>query len=422
MSEYLAPEIRGKELQEAIELDSRHDPAESIQLTFFLKDKTGGDFLETARRFARDETTGDWLGGVRPTETFLSAQADVALIQKHGAHEGIVHVRTPLSNLDLEENPFYQLIMAAVGGPALEWVYTEASWLDFELPPRLAERFPGPQFGMEGMRKIIGLEDGEPIVGTIVKPCAGLTVREVADKCRQAALGGVTFIKDDEKMMGPQYCPLEQKVKAVAEGLRQAEEVTGKKTIYAPHIVSRADKMKETAKRAIEWGASGLMFNAVLAHVPEAMMILAEDPEVNVPLYAHSGGRSGLSTGPRRIDDTVIAKLIRYCGGDLFQHGVFGMKAGHVASLDESLLRRLVRVLQEPAGPIKDTVPVAAGGLCAANLGANMAAHYDPQRGYAFAALAGSNVLKHPDGPAAGHLRVAAVSGGPKAAIPPGGR
>ena len=402
MSEYLPPEIRGKQLQEVLELDSRHDPADSIELKFYLKDKTGGNFAETARRFARDETTGDWLGGPEPTETFLAAQADVVAIERYGPHEGIVHIRTPLRNMNLDENPFYQLIMLAVGGPALEWVYSEASWLDFDLPPALTERFPGPRFGIEGLRRLIGLPQGEPIIGTIVKPCAGLTVREVADKCREAALGGITFIKDDEKMMGPPYCPLEEKVEAVAEGLRQAEEETGRKTLYAPHLVARADKIADQARKAIEWGATALMFNVVLAHAPEAMMVLAEDPEVNVPLYAHSGGRSGLSTGPRRIDDAVIAKLIRYCGADLFQHGVFGMKEAHVASLDESLLSRLVQVLQQDAGHIVDTAPVAAGGLSAANLGINMAAHRSPQRGFALAALAGSNVLKHPDGPAAG--------------------
>jgi len=98
----------------------------------------------------------------------------------------------------------------------------------------------------------------------------------------------------------------------------------------------------------------------------------------------------------------VIAKLIRYCGADFFQHGVFGQKECHVASLDESLLSRLASALREPTEGIKDTIPVAAGGLGAANLGVNLEAHYLADMGYAVAALAGSNVLKHPDGPAAG--------------------
>jgi len=402
MPPYIPPEVRGKELHDVIVLGSRHAPQESILFTFFLRDRTGGDFVETAKRFARDETTGDWLGGPEPTPTFLAAQADVERIEKYGPSEGIIYVRSPIANMNLQAGMLYQLMMLAVGGPALEWVYAEVAWLDFELPAALSRTFPGPQFGIAGLRKLIGLPEGEPIIGTIVKPCAGLTVEEVAEKCYQAALGGVTFIKDDEKMMGPQYCPPERKVRAVAERLRAAQEQTGRRVVYAPHLACRADRIKDAARKAIEWGATGLMFNVVLGHTPEALAILAEDPDINVPLYAHSGGRSGLSTGPRRIDDVVIAKLIRYCGADFFQHGVFGQKECHVASLDESLLSRLASVLREPMEGIKDTIPVAAGGLGAANLGVNLEAHHLADMGYAVAALAGSNVLKHPDGPAAG--------------------
>jgi 2,3-diketo-5-methylthiopentyl-1-phosphate enolase len=194
---------------------------------------------------------------------------------------------------------------------------------------------------------------------------------------------------------------LEEKVKLVSQALKRAEEETGRKCLYAPHIVARADKIKDVAKRAIEWGATALMFNAVLGHTYEALSILAEDKEIDVPLYAHSGGRSGLSTGPRRIDDTVIAKLLRYSGADFFQHGVFGMKEMHVASLDDGLLHNLVRVMREDVG-VRDTIPVAAGGLGVTNAGINLKEHKDERFGYSVALLAGSNILKHPDGPKAG--------------------
>ncbi|HPC77306.1 MAG TPA: RuBisCO large subunit C-terminal-like domain-containing protein [bacterium] len=311
-------------------------------------------------------------------------------------------IRTPLFNISSETDPLYQFIMLAVGGPVLEFVYyQEVALLDFSFPRNFLERFPGPKFGINGVRKLLNLKDGEPIIGTIVKPCAGLTPREVAEKCYQSALGGVMFIKDDEKMLGPDYCPLEEKVKLVSQALKRAEEETGRKCLYAPHIVARADKIKDVAKRAIEWGATALMFNAVLGHTYEALSILAEDKEIDVPLYAHSGGRSGLSTGPRRIDDTVIAKLLRYSGADFFQHGVFGMKEMHVASLDDGLLHNLVRVMREDVG-VRDTIPVAAGGLGVTNAGINLKEHKDERFGYSVALLAGSNILKHPDGPKAG--------------------
>jgi len=400
MEEYIPYELKGKELLEVINLGSKFSKEESIELKFYVK--TTGNLVKVAQDIARDETTGPWVGQGEPTQLFIRSQADVDRIERYGEKEGVIYIRTPLSNISSETDPLYQFIMLAVGGPVLEFVYyQEVALLDFSFPRNFLERFPGPKFGINGVRKLLNLKDGEPIIGTIVKPCAGLTPREVAEKCYQSALGGVMFIKDDEKMLGPDYCPLEEKVKLVSQALKRAEEETGRKCLYAPHIVARADKIKDVAKRAIEWGATALMFNAVLGHTYEALSILAEDKEIDVPLYAHSGGRSGLSTGPRRIDDTVIAKLLRYSGADFFQHGVFGMKEMHVASLDDGLLHNLVRVMREDVG-VRDTIPVAAGGLGITNAGINLKEHKDERFGYSVALLAGSNILKHPDGPKAG--------------------
>ena len=400
MEAYIPYELKGKELLEVITLGSKFSKEESIELKFYVK--TTGNLVKVAQDIARDETTGPWVGQGEPTQLFIRSQADVDRIERYGEKEGVIYIRTPLSNISSETDPLYQFIMLAVGGPVLEFVYyQEVALLDFSFPRNFLERFPGPKFGINGVRKLLNLKDGEPIIGTIVKPCAGLTPREVAEKCYQSALGGVMFIKDDEKMLGPDYCPLEEKVKLVSQALKRAEEETGRKCLYAPHIVARADKIKDVAKRAIEWGATALMFNAVLGHTYEALSILAEDKEIDVPLYAHSGGRSGLSTGPRRIDDTVIAKLLRYSGADFFQHGVFGMKEMHVASLDDRLLHNLVRVMREDVG-VRDTIPVAAGGLGVTNAGINLKEHKDERFGYSVALLAGSNILKHPDGPKAG--------------------
>jgi len=398
MEEYVPVEIRGREPLETIELDSQHDPEDAILFIYYIK--TQADLVETAKKIAEEETTGRWIGGGTPTQTYSSARADVCRIDKYGDGEGVIHVRSPLGNLDAGSDLFYQIAMLSVGGPILEFVYYQnVAFLDFQLPESALAMFPGPKFGIRGTREFIGLDEHKPVMGTIVKPCCGLTPEEVAEKCYQAALGGAVLIKDDEKMMGPQYCPFEKKVRLVSEALRKAEAQTGMKVIYAPHLTARPDRIKDMAMKAIEYGATGVMFNAVLANNLGTVEILAEDPEINVPVYVHSGGRSALSTGPRRIDDVVTAKLTRLCGGDYFQIGVMGQRNVHVASLDPGLLLRLNEVFKEPIAGIRDTVPVTAGGLGAANVGKNIAAF-----GYDIAPLAGSNVLDHPMGPKAGAI------------------
>lgn len=144
------------------------------------------------------------------------------------------------------------------------------------------------------------------------------------------------------------------------------------------------------------------MLNVILGHNFEVLEILREDPDINVPLYAHSGGRSCLSTGERRIDDGVLVKFIRLCGGDFFQHGVFGVRDTHIASLDENLLSHLVYVMREDIPEIKDTIPVAAGGLREEKLKINLEKHYDKNFGYGVVLLVGSYLLGDVEGPEKG--------------------
>jgi ribulose 1,5-bisphosphate carboxylase large subunit-like protein len=324
-------------------------------------------------------------------------------MERYGPDEAVIDVLSPVSNMDLEADPFYQLQMLSVGGPILEFVfYNRVAFLDFELPDSVMRLFPGPQFGIRRIREIVGLPEGAPIVGTIVKPCCGLTPPEVAERVARAVRGGASVIKDDEKMMNPAYCPLEQKVRTVAGALKKVEDETGRRAIYMPHMPFRADRLKAAALRVLDWGASGVMFNATLAHSLGCLQILAGDPDYDGPLYAHCGGLAALTTGPRRIDAKVIAKLARLCGADFFQIGVFGVTDCHVNSLDASLLKVLASAFRDPWGGLNDTVCVTAGGLGVKNVGLNVREMEHPDLGSAVALLAGSNLLDHPDGPEAG--------------------
>ncbi|MCS7180921.1 MAG: RuBisCO large subunit C-terminal-like domain-containing protein [bacterium] len=202
---YLPKELRNKKLKEIIKLKSVHKKEESIEIVYYLKCE--GNIVEIAKKLALDETTGKWIGKGKSTSLFKKCIADVDKIYIFDKGEGIVFIRTPIINLSEEKDPLYQILMLAVGGPVLEFVYySDVALIDINLPPKTLEKFPGPLFGIEGIRKITETPFPYPIVGTIIKPCAGLTEKEVADKCYLAAKGGIKFIKDDEKMLSPSYC------------------------------------------------------------------------------------------------------------------------------------------------------------------------------------------------------------------------
>lgn len=367
--------------------------------------ETKGDMKAAAEKIAIEETTGNWVGADQPTELFQKSRGQVYDLEEIEPGKAIATIAYPTSNLPVDKYLIPSLWLFMTGGPMFEREFVDrVRMLDFDLPDEILDQLPGPKFGIKGCRKFLGLADDELIIATIVKPCAGLTAQEVADKCREAALGGIDFIKDDEKMANPPYCPLEEKVKLVAEGLRAAYQATGRKVIYCPHISTRPDHIREYAHIAVDNGATGLMLNCFATGFL-AIQILAEDPDLNIPIYVHSGGRTAWSRFPGYgIDLKVVARMVRILGGDFFRaHMVKGyLIAG---TLEES--RELVELMREPLGHIRDTVPALSGGLNAANLVDNLKAF-----GLDILPMAGGAVLDHPMGIKAGvlALRQAAAS------------
>ena len=86
-------------------------------------------------------------------------------------------------------------------------------WIDVAFPKKYLEAFQGPKFGVEGMRKCLGVYD-RPLVNAMIKPNIGWTPDEGAEIFYHAAKGGVDVIKDDELMPADaDFCPLEERVK-----------------------------------------------------------------------------------------------------------------------------------------------------------------------------------------------------------------
>jgi len=265
--------------------------------------------------------------------------------------------------------------------------------VDFQIPEEMAAQFPGPAFGVHRTREVVGLTGDELLIGTIVKPTAGLEPDEVAEFAYQAALGGICFLKDDEKMMNPSYCPLRERVDAVSKALRNAEDQTGQRVLYAAHISTSPDRILDNARIAIDAGANGLMLN-FFSSAFASLQILREHPDVDVPIYAHCGGREALGRAVGQgIAASVIVKMVRLLGGDYFRAG---MLESYLVDTEEDIYG-----MHEAAkGKWTDhttILPAISGGLNPKTIGANVR-----NLGRDNLLLAGTGILQHPDGPRAG--------------------
>ena len=69
--------------------------------------------------------------------------------------------------------------------------------------------------------------------------------------------------------------------------LKKADEEKGEKTLYAFNITDRTENLKKNAMAVIENGGNCLLVNYNTIGL-DASRMLAEDPDINVPILAHS--------------------------------------------------------------------------------------------------------------------------------------
>jgi len=366
--------------------------------------ETEGDLVETAKETVRHETAGKWDRPGVPSDLFQRSAGYLLDHEQAGPNQGIVTFAYPLHNLDLEQSAFTGIWVSMVTGMSAMPNLKKYRLLDFTLPDEAYAYFPGPRFGIEGTREILRISENEPIIGTIVKPTVGLTADEVAEICGEAAAAGIKFIKDDERMMSPAYCPLKERVTKVAQRLKHVYEETGNRVIYAPHITTGPDKILDNAKIAVEAGATALMV-VFIATGFESLRLVAESPDIKVPIYAHCCGKEHWSRAEGQgIDQRVVAKLARMMGGDYFRIGALG---GYFAKREVGEAAVLKPALTEAMGYLLPAVPAVSGGLDPGNLGDNIR-YFGTDALF----LAGTGIARHPDGIRGGVRAMAEAAAG----------
>jgi ribulose-bisphosphate carboxylase large chain len=227
-----------------------------------------------------------------------------------------------------------------------------------DLPAGLLAQFPGPRFGREGLRKILGVPS-RPLTCTALKPM-GLSPEEIADQAYRFALGGIDIIKDDHGLLDQVFCPFEQRVARSAAAVERANRETGLHSVYMANVTGRMDRIQSSARRAKELGAGALLLCPALTGF-DALRLLAEDPAIDLPVMAHPsfGGVLATSLKSGITHATLYGTLMRLTGADASVYPNFG---GRFSFTKEECVG-IALATAEPLGALRPAFPAPGGGM-----------------------------------------------------------
>src|SRR5690606_16387251 len=127
--------------------------------------------------------------------------------------------------------------------------------MDIDLPISFIQNFNGPEFGIEGTRKLTGVYN-RPLIGTIIKPSIGLSPEQTADIVQVLVNAGIDFIKDDELLSSSANSPFDKRVDAVMKVINNHADKTGKKVMYAFNISDEMDNMQRNYDKVVASGGT----------------------------------------------------------------------------------------------------------------------------------------------------------------------
>jgi 2,3-diketo-5-methylthiopentyl-1-phosphate enolase len=265
--------------------------------------------------------------------------------------------------------------------------------MDIWFPKDVLAKLPGPQFGIEGIRKILGVQ-GRPILNNMVKPCTGHTSKVAGELIYKAAVGGVDVIKDDELQADSKINTIEDRITYGMEAIDKANEEKGEKTIYFINVTDNTPRIFKNIDIVRAHGGNGILIN----YLPQGLPIIQQIAKENIakmPIQMHMDFAGVWYEDPWSgvTSKLTLGKLPRIVGGDCV---VIPAPYGKAPVVPERFYQNLIECVY-PLRNIKQMMPMPSGGITPGMV--EMAVN---DCGWDIMIGSGGGIHSHPDGPTKG--------------------
>ncbi|MGE0355427.1 MAG: RuBisCO large subunit C-terminal-like domain-containing protein [Burkholderiales bacterium] len=227
----------------------------------------------------------------------------------------------------------------------------EVELLDVRFPPGYAASFPGPAFGVAGLRERTGAGPARALTCSALKP-QGSTVEHLAALAGTFARAGIDVVKDDHGLADQAASPFAARVPAVQRAIDAANRETGGRTLYAPTFSGGPKALAAQARIARDCGVGAALVAPMLVGLP-AFVELRRD--AGFVLLAHPAWAGAARVSPALL----LGKLFRLFGADAT---IFPNHGGRFSYGRETCLA-IAAAARAPWEGVEPALPVPAGGM-----------------------------------------------------------
>ncbi|MEM4727668.1 MAG: RuBisCO large subunit C-terminal-like domain-containing protein, partial [Candidatus Bathyarchaeia archaeon] len=306
-------------------VDMGYEPKHSDLIAEFKVVPEGLGIMEAAGAIAAESSIGTWteLTTVEPYVEKLAAR----VFRIDGDKVSLAYP------MELFEPGNMPNILSSVAGNVFGLrALKRLRLVDVHFPDSIAKSFPGPRFGVEGVRDLLRVK-GRPLLGTIIKPKIGLKAGDHARVAYEAWTGGCDIVKDDENLAGQGFNPFEERVSKTLEMRDRAEEEMGERKVYMVNITAEAEEMLRRAEYVKESGGEYVMVDIFTCGF-SALQTLRRS--FSLVIHGHRAGHAAFT----RLDDhgismKVLAKALRLVGVDQLHVGTV---VGKMSESEEEVL------------------------------------------------------------------------------------
>lgn len=296
-----------------------------------------------AEALATEQSVEMPLAAVTDERVMREVVASVESIRPHADYFEVVLGIAPSTT----GNEASQLVNMLFGNCSLQ---PEVELVDVRFPEGYLGNFPGPRFGIEGLRELTGAR-GRALTCAILKP-QGSPVEHFAKLAGIYASSGVDVIKDDHGVANQADHPFEKRVPAVQRAVDEANRATGGKTVYAPTFSGGPRALAAQAKVARDCGVRMALVAPMLVGLP---VFLEIQQELGIPTMAHPA-----FAGSGRIAPPVLlGTLFRLLGADAIVFPNHGGRFGYSRVTCLAIASSARGDLQG----MRPSLPVPAGGM-----------------------------------------------------------